>query len=285
MKITKAIITAAGADQRALPLQTLVGNSGPPATYALRLIVDEAIAAGVKDIAVVVHPGDEAGYREATGDAADCITFIPQTGPRGYGHSILCARDFTEGQPFLHLVGDHLPISITSTACAKQVTDVAEAEACSVSAVQPTRENYLTSYGTIGGRPEPGYPGRYLVERVVEKPTPTVAEQDLVVPGLRAGYYLCFFGIHVLTPAVMDILDDHLTEAGPGGSIQLTPALRELCRRERYFALDIEGQRYDLGQTYGTFYAQLALALRGKDRDEVLAQIVELLATRTVPST
>ena len=283
MKITKAIITAAGANQRALPLQTLVDPHGRPAS-ALRLIVDEAVAAGVKDIAVVVHPGDETRYQEATGDAAGRITFIPQTSPRGYGHAILCARDFANGDPFLHLVGDHLPVSTTPTACARQLVDVAEAEACTVSGVHPTRETYLSSYGTAGGRPEPGNPGRYLVERVLEKPTPTVAEQDLVVPGLRAGFYLCFFGIHVLTPAVMDILAGQLAAADPGASIQLTPALEELCRRERYLALDIVGQRYDLGRTYGTFYAQLALALGGKDRDEVLAQLVELLATRTTPS-
>lgn len=284
MKVTKAIITAAGADQRALPLQTLVGPNGPPATSALRLIVDESIAAGAEDIAVIVHPGDEARYREATGDAADCITFIPQTSPRGYGHAILCARDFADGEPFLHLVGDHLPISTIATGCAKQVMQVAEVEACPVSGVHPTRENHLTSYGTVGGRPDPGHPGRYLVERVIEKPTPTVAEQDLVVPGLRAGSYLCFFGIHVLTPSVMDILEGQLAEAEPETAVQLTPALEELRRRERYLALDIAGRRCDLGQTYGTFYAQLALVLRGKDRDEVLAQLVELLATHTPPS-
>ena len=43
----------------------------------------------------------------------------------------------------------------------------------------------------------------YEIENVIEKPTPSEAEQKLIVPGLRAGYYLCFFGIHVLTPAVM----------------------------------------------------------------------------------
>ena len=36
-----------------------------------------------------------------------------------------------------------------------------------------------------------------------------------LVPGIRAGYYLCFFGIHVLTPAVMDILGRKLADS-PG---------------------------------------------------------------------
>ena len=38
------------------------------------------------------------------------------------------------------------------------------------------------------------------------------------------------------------------------------------------------GRRYDLGDRYGLFCAQLALALAGKDRDEVLTLLVELLA-------
>ena len=43
---------------------------------------------------------------------------------------------------------------------------------------------------------------------MIEKPTPTEAEQRLIVPGLRAGHYLCFFGMHVLTPAVMELLGE-----------------------------------------------------------------------------
>jgi UTP--glucose-1-phosphate uridylyltransferase len=46
----------------------------------------------------------------------------------------------------------------------------------------------------------------FEIAEVVEKPTPTEAEQRLIVPGLRAGHYLCFFGMHVLTPLVMELL-------------------------------------------------------------------------------
>ena len=79
----------------------------------------------------------------------------------------------------------------------------AQAEACAVSAVQATRETQLPYYGTIGGRRVAGHRDLYEVETVIEKPTPTEAELRLIVPGLRAGHYLCFFGMPVLTPAVM----------------------------------------------------------------------------------
>ena len=115
---------------------------------------------------------------------------------------------------------------------------------------------------------------------MIEKPTPTEAEQSLIVPGLRAGYYLAFFGMHVLTPALMSILESQLTANGQPGKLQLSAALAQLAARERYLAFEARGRRYDIGVHYGMLIAQLALALSGRERDEVLAQLVELLATR-----
>ena len=101
-----------------------------------------------------------------------------------------------------------------------------------------------------------------------------------MVPGLRAGYYLCFFGMHVLTPAIMDILGETVARSGGRGHIQLSPALARLAAHERYLAFEVQGQRFDIGVQYGLLMAQLALALSGRDREEVLAQLVELLANR-----
>jgi UTP--glucose-1-phosphate uridylyltransferase len=114
---------------------------------------------------------------------------------------------------------------------------------------------------------------------VLEKPTPTVAEQRLIVPGLRAGHYLCFFGMHVLTPTVMDMLEEEVAQAGKRG-VHLTTALAQLAKRERYLACELEAHRYDIGVKYGLLTAQIALALDGQDRDEVLSGLVELLARR-----
>ena len=51
-------------------------------------------------------------------------------------------------------------------------------------------------------------------------------------------------------------------------------------RQEQYLALEDTGRRYDLGARYGLLTAQLALALNGRDRDEVLSHLLELLAER-----
>jgi UTP--glucose-1-phosphate uridylyltransferase len=148
-----------------------------------------------------------------------------------------------------------------------------------VSAVQPTRETLLTRYGTVGGQRVAGREGLYRVETVVEKPTPTEAEQHLVVSGLRAGHYLCFFGMHVLSPAIFRILEK-LSGALAWRDVSLTGALALLAAREQYLALEIAGRRYDVGARYGLLTAQLALALSGADRDAVLTELLELLAVR-----
>ena len=87
----------------------------------------------------------------------------------------------------------------------------------------------------------------YSIDEVIEKPNPTLAELRLQVPGLRAGHYLCFFGMHVLTPSVFDMLDEHVgKDLREGGQIQLTPALNELARREKYLAPETRGARHNL---------------------------------------
>lgn len=273
MKATKAVITAAGKSQRHLPLQSLVDRDGVTKS-ALSILLGEITSAGISDIAVVVYPGDEAAYAEAAGPLARQMRFIPQDNPRGYGHAVHCAAEFTADEPFLLMVGDHLYISRTAESCTSQLLATAETAKCAVSAVQATHESKLPFYGAVGGRRVQGSERLYEVETVIEKPTPTEAEQKLVVPGLRAGNYLCLFGMHVLTPQVMEILSRQLAD---GGSADLSAALAETARRERYLAHELLGRRLDIDLHYGLLAAQIALGLAGKDRDEVLSMLVEQL--------
>jgi UTP--glucose-1-phosphate uridylyltransferase len=277
MQIRKALITAAGRNQRTLPLQSLVDRDGT-SKPALAIIIEEALAAGVEEIGVVLSPGDEAAYRTAAGAQARRLAFLTQPAPLGYGHAVWCARGFTGSDPFLLLVGDHLYVSHGAQNCARQLTELAASEQCAVSAVQATHESKLPYYGSVSGRLVGGRKGLFQVATVLEKPTPTEAEQKLIVPGLRAGHYLCFFGMHVLTPAIMELLNEDVAAAGAAGVTALSPALARLAQRERYLAAELQGRRYDIGAPYGLLTAQLALALAGKDRDEVLSGLVELLA-------
>ena len=278
MNVQKAVVTAAGRSQRGLPLQTLVDRDGIE-KKALQIILEEIVDTGVREVCLVVAPGDEVLYRAAAGAAAPRLHFVVQEEPLGYGHAVLQAREFVGNQAFLHLVSDHLFISEGSTRSAKQLVDLARSEGCAVSAVQPTRENMLRFYGAVGGRRVALRPDLYEIQHVLEKPTPSEAEQVLSVPGLRAGYYLCFFGVHVLTPTVMDELAAS-SEQNPARPLDLSAALGELARRERYLALEVAAHRYNIGQKYGLLTAQLALGLEGVDREKILAQIIDLLAQR-----
>jgi UTP--glucose-1-phosphate uridylyltransferase len=201
---------------------------------------------------------------------------VVQHEPLGYGHAVWCARSFVGGGPFLLLLGDHLYISNEERRCARQLLDLAADQGCAVSAVQATREHMIHQYGTLTGKRQPDRPDVYVIEEILEKPTLTQAELRLQVPGLRAGYYLCFFGMHVLTAPVFEWLDE-LVLAGKGdhGSIPLTPVLNTLAQRETYLALETRGSRHNLGLKYGVVEAQIGLAMAGVDRESMLALLLE----------
>jgi UTP--glucose-1-phosphate uridylyltransferase len=275
MKLHKAVITAAGAGQRGLPSQTLVDRDGVTKT-ALQIQIEEATSAGIHELCVVINTGERAAFQAAAGAYAGDLLFIEQSAPRGYGDAISRARAFVGDEPFLHLVGDHLCLSKRGNTCAQQLVAIAEAHDCAISAVQATRESLLPNFGAIGGKRVSGAHALYSIEAVLEKPTPTEAEQTLIVPGLRAGHYLCFFGMHVLTPGIMPVLDA-LLQRNPG-NVWLSTALAELAARERYLAYELDGSRYDIGMKYGLFNAQLALALHSQDRADMLANILEVIA-------
>jgi UTP--glucose-1-phosphate uridylyltransferase len=279
MNIRKAVITAAGRSQRALPLQTFVDRDGVEKT-ALQIIIEEVLSAGAEEIGLVIVPSDQEAYASAAGDHASRLQFVEQTVARGYGHALGLMRSFVGREPFLHLVSDHLYISSQAMRCAQQVVEQARAGECSVSAVQATRETMLPFYGAVGGRRVARQAHLYEIENVLEKPTPSEAEQKLLVSGLRAGHYLCFFGIHVFTPTVIDLLEEEVARTAAEATVQLSPVLARLAGSERYLALEVQGRRYNIGVKYGLLIAQLALALDGADRENLLAQLVELLAQR-----
>jgi UTP--glucose-1-phosphate uridylyltransferase len=281
MTIKKAVITRAAPHQRTLPLQTLVDRDGKPKSV-LGILLGEVRSAGIDDVAVVIRPGDETSYAAVAGADAGRVRFVHQAEPRGYGDALLCARPFVGEEPFLHLVGDHLSVSTSASSSARRIVELAVAEQCAVSAVQATREHLLTQFGTVGGNRVPGHEDRVRVECVVEKPTPTYAEQHLTIPGMRTGSYLCFFGMHVLTPSVLAMLQKLHLDSGASRRVTLSDALDAIARREQYLALEVRDLRYDLGMPYGLLQAQLAIGLSGVDRDEILTRLIELLALRTM---
>lgn len=278
--LRKALITAAGPSQRRLPLQSLTDRNGVTKP-AIAIILSEMVAAGIEKIGLVLAPGERPAYEALLGEFATQVVYLEQAQALGYGHAVLCGREFVGGERFLLQVCDHLYVSSTEKSCTRQLLDLGEAEDCSISAVQATHESQLRFYGTVAGSLVPGRSGLYQIESVVEKPTPTLAEQQCIVPGLRSAHYLCFFGMHLLTPRVFGLLEEDLARA-VGGRIGLSPALARLSQHEKYLAAEISGRRSDLEAHFGLLRAQIALGLNGAQRDEVLAILAGELASDAV---
>ena len=211
MNVQKAVITSANPADKHLPLQTLVDSEGKTRT-ALEILLSEIVSAGIDSIAIIIPPQEEERFRNAAGEYADHLTFLVQEKPLGYGHAVSLSKNFVGEDAFLLLVGDHLFHSLVEKSCLAQILEVAREENTCISGVQATHESQLPLYGTIGASLRPGNENIYEVSRIIEKPTPTLAEQELIVPGLRAGHYLCFFGMHILPAKALEPVSyTHLT--------------------------------------------------------------------------
>ncbi|TGE25855.1 nucleotidyl transferase [Hymenobacter aquaticus] len=308
MKIKKAVITAAARGQRLYPVADTIQKAMLPVVDVdglhkpvIQIIAEEAFSSGIEELCVVCAPGDGERYvaaftslrdnliktyqnvdwaKEQAGKIDHLLSrlqFAEQAEALGYGHAVYCAREFVNNEPFLLLLGDYLYVShVAGKRCAAQVLELAAQEECAVSAVNPTIEHQIGRYGTLTGKHAAGQSGVYQIDKIIEKPSLSTAELELQTPGLRAGYYLCFFGMHVLTPGIFDILRKQI-EAG-STNVLLTPALQELAASEKYLALEVRGNRYDLSRRHGLLRAQLALGLAGEAHDETLTTMVELLA-------
>lgn len=279
MNLTKAVITSANPADKHLPLQTLIDSKGETRT-ALQILLAEVFGSGLESAAIIIPPGENERYLTAAGDYAESLTLIEQREPLGYGHAVSLAADFIGDEPFLLLVGDHLFRAFSEVTCVQQIIALAKTSQGAISGVQPTHESQLHLYGATAAALRAGSKSVYEVSRIYEKPTPTLAEQEILVAGLRAGHYLCFFGMHVLPARALTHLSEQIKTRKGDERIGLTQTLNHLADSGEYLALRIDGQRFNLGERYGLLRAQLALSLAGPHREEVMATIIELLAAK-----
>jgi len=317
-KVKKAVITAAGRGTRQYPASSAVQKEMFPlvdrdglAKPIIQIIGEEAVSGGVEEICIVTQPGEEELYRqyfrrmsedtlkafrgkdwailqsERLQEFGERLHFVAQNHPEGYGHAVLQARQFVGEEPFLLLLGDHIYTTTTERPCATQVIDLYERAGLSVmSAVQMTPSSLVYLYGTLKGKPlepEKDLEGVFTVEAIVEKPTEAYAANHLRTPGLPTGQFLCHFGMNVFSPLIFDAVQYHVdNEIRHRGEIQLTPAQEymrsNLLPSGQYGACTIEGKRYDTGIPYGLMESQIALALAGKHRAQIVEAIARLLA-------
>ncbi len=86
--------------------------------------------------------------------------------------------------------------------------------------------------------------------------------------------------MHVLTAEVLDLIEGLIRDTNRVKPT-LSDAVARLPSRGKYLAYKLDGVRYNLGVKYGVLKTQLAIGLSGRDRDEILTELLDLMASRT----
>lgn len=280
----KAIIPAAGLGTRFLPATKEQPKEMLPVLSKpiIQYVVEEAVAAGVDDVLVITGRGkraiedhfdrsveledllERAGNSEklrqirAIPDLAN-VFYVRQGRPRGLGHAVMCGAPHTADQPFYVMLGDVL---VPKNDCLPKLKDVHERYGGSVLAVQPVERQYVSRYGIIGGHEIE--PGVWKVTELVEKPPVNESPSNLSI-----------FGRYLLTPQVMKILPH--VEAGRGGEIQLTDALKKLLETEDIYAVVTDETGFDTGNVLSWLEANIATALATDEYGPQLRESIERL--------
>lgn len=251
----KGVIPAAGLGTRLLPATKAQPKEMLPIVDkpTIQYVVEEAAAAGLSEVVIVVGPTkaaiaehfsadpeqvhrfEKAGHLPALVETLDLvrripIRFVTQREPLGLGHAIYQARHVVGNEPFAVLLGDD--IIRGKTPAVSELIGVFDEAKHSVIGVQKTAREELSKYGVIKVAKE--HPRRFELADIVEKPKVAEAPSDYAVVGR-----------YVFTPAIFECLRE--TPPGNKGEIQLTDAIRLLLGREPVSAFALTGQRLDTG--------------------------------------
>ena len=260
MKITKAVIPAAGFGTRVLPATKNFPKEMFPIVDkpTIQYIVEEAVAAGITDILIITNRGKgliedhfdrspeleqilEKGGKDEflkiikeISELAN-ISFSRQQEIKGLGHAVLKAKSFVGNEPFAVLFGDGVIVS--ETPCIKQLIDCYGEFGEGVLGVKKVDEKDIHKYGSL--KVENLHDNVFKCTDMKEKPK---TKEEVL--SLYSILDRC-----VLPPEIFEILER--TEPGVGGEIQLTDAMREIAITKGMTAVDFEGKRYDMGNKFG----------------------------------
>lgn len=293
-KIRKAVIPAAGLGTRVLPAtkaqpkEMLVIVDKP----ALQYLVEELIISGVEEILIVTGRNkssienhfdysfelektlEEKGKLELL-KVVDNISklaniyYVRQKKPLGLGHAIGCAEAFVGDEPFVVVLGDDVIYTDESKGekpAAKQLIDkYVKLNGGNILGVQEVPEKDVDKYGIVK-------PLRQIDERTVE------VGNFVEKPSLEeAPSRLAALGRYVLEPEIFEYLRN--TKPGKGGEIQITDAILNMKNDGgKLYAYNYDGLRYDTGNKFGMFVANVEFGLRHSElKDKAKKYLKELI--------
>jgi len=279
IKITKAVIPAAGLGTRFLPATKALPKEMLPVVDkpAIQYVVEEAVKAGLDDILVVTGRNKHAlanhfdrvteleATLESKGDgnklrmvneatALAEMHYVRQGDPRGLGHAVSRARMHVGHQPFAVLLGDDL-IDARDELLSRMI-EVAETRTASVVALLEVDPSVVHMYG-VASIETTDEDDVVRITGLVEKPSAEDAPSNYAV-----------IGRYVLQPEVFDVLEN--TAPGKGNEIQLTDALETLAADTSIaggvYGVVFRGRRYDTGDKLDYIKAIIQLA---SDREDL----------------
>lgn len=273
MKVRKAVIPAAGLGTRFLPATKVQPKEMLPVVDkpVIQYVIEEIAAAGIRDVLIITGKGkqviedhfdktfelehllmqrgreDMLKEIKALTDLVD-IHYIRQREQRGLGDAIRCAKGWVGDEPFAVLLGDTIMVSeIPET---RKLIELHNNYGKSIIAVESVPREQVGRYGIVKGKQLDD--SVYLIEDLVEKPSPEAAPSTLAITGR-----------YVLTPEIFDAIDS--TRPGVDNEVQLTDALRILMAKEKMYAFVSQGKRYDIGTKLDYLKAIIELSLARKD--------------------
>ena len=285
--IRKAIIPAAGLGTRMLPISAAVCKEMLPIVDmpAMYHLVKEAVDSGITDILIITgrgkgamedffdHSPEYEAALAAKGKTEELkklheiahmanISFLRQRETKGLGHAVGRARSFVGDEPFVVLYGDDIIFS--KTPVCRQLIDVYKKHGKAVVGVKPVPIEWVQKYCSlkVDATDEEGV---YYCTDMIEKPKKGEEFSNLSI-----------LGRVLLTPEIFDVIDN--LEPGAGGEYQLTDAMKKVAQSEGIFALEFEGDRYDLGSKMGFLKANIIKGLEHPETKDELRELIKSLA-------
>lgn len=283
MKITKAVIPAAGLGTRMLPATKSMPKEMLPIIDkpAIQYIVEEAVSSGITDILIITNRGkniiedhfDESPELEEFLMKKNNLTsldlvrriphmaniyFIRQKEAKGLGHAVLMAKSFVGNDPFAVLYGDDVIIS-KSPVCKDMISLFNEFQK-GVIGIQKVDEESILKYSSV--KIEKIRERVFKCSDMIEKPL----KDQIMSP-------YAILGRCILTPEIFEILEK--TAPGRGNEIQLTDAMKTLANSKSMIAYEFDGVRCDIGSKIGSLKASMYMAMNHPEIKDEFKYIIE----------